>query len=263
MNHIKKEKNPLNYLQSHEVTYFPIYNLLNNEDFNDKKILEVGSGLGYLTFALKKSGYDVKGIDISKQAVENSTKRFGDFFIVGDVTNYCKNHKNEYDLIVMNEVIEHLENPKFFIRCLKSMLVSGGKLLITTPNSSFNDNHSIWEGDLPPIHLWNFNKRSMEYIGDSLKLNLNFVNFKEYNSKYPVYKNNLIPIYESVLDRNGNTFYSLNYGCKLGSYLYELYLKNNLIGTWLTKLFSSFINRKYCRYFGSESPCLGVIFEKY
>ena len=39
-----------------------------------------------------------------------------------------------YDMIFAIEVIEHLENPRAFVRFSTSLLKSGGKLILTTPN---------------------------------------------------------------------------------------------------------------------------------
>ena len=41
---------------------------------------------------------------------------------------------SELNLIISTEVIEHLENPRLFIREITKKLRSGGKIIITTPN---------------------------------------------------------------------------------------------------------------------------------
>jgi SAM-dependent methyltransferase len=41
----------------------------------------------------------------------------------------------EFDTIVAGEIIEHIENPSFFIKECKKMLKKKGRLILTTPNA--------------------------------------------------------------------------------------------------------------------------------
>jgi cyclopropane fatty-acyl-phospholipid synthase-like methyltransferase len=42
--------------------------------------------------------------------------------------------KRQYPLISAIEIIEHLENPALFLRCLRKVLAPGGQLILSTPN---------------------------------------------------------------------------------------------------------------------------------
>ena len=63
---IKNHNDPLDYLAKSEPTYFGVAEFFNKFKIpRDAKILEIGSGLGYLTYALRKSGYNARAIELS------------------------------------------------------------------------------------------------------------------------------------------------------------------------------------------------------
>ena len=85
------------------------------------KILEIGSGSGWVSDYLKKNGWEnYTGIDIVPPAE-----------IVGDIHNWktLGLEANSFDVIIAFEVIEHVD---CFKDCLE-LLKPKGKLLLTTP----------------------------------------------------------------------------------------------------------------------------------
>ena len=46
--------------------------------------------MGYLTYALNKTGYNAKGIDISRTAIERAIASYGKHYEAKDVHDYCK-----------------------------------------------------------------------------------------------------------------------------------------------------------------------------
>jgi 2-polyprenyl-3-methyl-5-hydroxy-6-metoxy-1,4-benzoquinol methylase len=68
----------------------------------------------------------------------------------------------EFDLVTSSEVIEHIENPRHFVRQLSSKLKKGGILIISTPNLesitsllsfSLRGYHSAFGGKAYPAHI--------------------------------------------------------------------------------------------------------------
>lgn len=179
---VKKSTSPLTFLASKEPMYWAIKEKLKN--FSGKKILEVGSGFGYLTYAIAQQGYDIAGIDISSNAITEAQKKFGNLYECADVFEYYKKHLKEYDLIILTEVIEHLEYPVAFIDCLVKMIKEDGEILITTPNKTAHSGASMWMSDLPPVHLWWFPESAATYIAETLKCDIEFTNFKPFNQNH-------------------------------------------------------------------------------
>lgn len=209
--HIKKSSNPLEYLAKKEDVYWGVKEALSSifkENKSPIKILEIGSGLGYLTFSLIKSGYDVIGLDISQKAVNKSIENFGEYFICCDLFEYSQLHSESFDIVIITEVIEHIAKPLDFIESTIKLLKQDGQIIITTPNKSFCPLNIIWATDLPPVHCWWFSEDSMKYISKRLNTNIRFINFRKYyKSNYRVINlkpllNNQLPKY--FFDKNGD-----------------------------------------------------------
>lgn len=184
---IKYESSPLKFLSCVFSTYFSVYDFLKNK--SSLKILEVGCGHGYLTYALNNSGFDATGLDVSSKAIESAKSNFGDKFICADLTSYVLSSNEKYDLVIATEVIEHVNEPVQFIENCLNLLKPGGKILITTPSKDFFVQKAIWFTDLPPVHLFWLSKNSFDAIADKLKLKLEFSSFRNY---YPKKENRLV-----------------------------------------------------------------------
>ena len=105
------------------------------EEVNNKgKVVDVGCGLGHLCRYLQARYpvLDVSGCDFSSYAVEKA-REFG---TEATVIDSCYNLTNDYkglDGVIASDIIEHLEEPKRFIKQLKKVLKKGGYCIITTP----------------------------------------------------------------------------------------------------------------------------------
>jgi SAM-dependent methyltransferase len=183
---VKRVKNPLDVLSNLENTYWAIRESLRKE-FGKRKdinILEIGSGLGYLTYSLNKAGYEAMGLDLSKEAVEKAKKRYGNFYEAGDLFVVAKLAGGRYDCVIMTELIEHVEDPKAFIVAALSLLKEGGKLIMTTPNKTKSYVGAIWQSDVPPVHLWWFAEKSFEKLAYALNKKCQFLDFTPYTTKF-------------------------------------------------------------------------------
>ena len=186
---VKKSKNPLECLANSEATYWGVKESLKKiikKDLKSSKILEVGCGLGYLTYSLNKAGYNSIGLDISKEAVSNAIDNYGNPFVAADLYEYSNLHQNEFDVIIFTEVIEHLNDITSFMNCLVQLLKTNGKIILTTPNKSFFPKDVLWATDLPPVHNWWLSEESIVHIANKLNLSVSFFDFrkilfKEYN----------------------------------------------------------------------------------
>lgn len=206
---VKNIANPLDYLAEAEETYWGIKEALSLSVKNKEttNILEIGSGLGYLTYSLIKANYDVTGLDISDTAVKLANENFGNFYICADLFKYAELNPESFDIVILTEVIEHIDNPLDFITSIIKILRPDGKVIITTPNKSLFPPDIIWATDLPPVHYWWFSEESMQYIARKLNLKISFIKFDNYYKKnYRQVNLNKIRkhlIRNPILDRNG------------------------------------------------------------
>jgi O-antigen biosynthesis protein len=102
---------------------------------NNKSILDIGCGTGALGLFLRNNqNCNVFGIEINNAAYQEAKKNL-DGVIEGNVETIDIPYKNnEFDYIVMGDVLEHLINPMGTTKKLIKLLKPGGKILITVPN---------------------------------------------------------------------------------------------------------------------------------
>jgi 2-polyprenyl-3-methyl-5-hydroxy-6-metoxy-1,4-benzoquinol methylase len=167
-------KKPLNYLKRRESGYYGAIKVV--KKVKPQRILEIGCGMGYLTYAFNKEGYDCTGLDISATAIEYAQINFGKHYFNTTIEEYSKNSKIKYDIIIGTEVIEHLPKVKPFLDSCKKLLAKNGKIIISTPEKKIKTNQ-IWKTEAPPIHTSWLSRKSFERISKDNKLECKFVNF--------------------------------------------------------------------------------------
>jgi len=180
---IKNAPDPLGYLTAQEDVYWSINEALQDglaQQITKVRILEIGAGLGYLTYALKKAGYDCFGIDVSLRAVEAARRDFGDLFFHMDIMEMPIDDGGGFDFVIATELIEHIVDPKMFLGKAQKLLRPGGRLILTTPNKDLYSDRFVWHTDLPPVHLWWFSKNSMRTLARSLGMTVRFVDFSKF-----------------------------------------------------------------------------------
>jgi len=234
---VKEVNNPLNYLAEKEDIYWAIKKTLEtttNKLPKSTNILEIGSGLGYLTYALNQEGYNTVGIDISQEAVRAANQNFGNFYCCEDLEDFVKNNESKFDFIIFTELIEHLSNIFDFFEKVTKLLKEKGRIILTTPNKTFYPASVIWATDLPPVHFWWFSEESLKYIAKEQKLIVSFLDFKDYYSKHKTIIDLTfikIPITPPVFNEDGTLIQELNkegktvervtksFGLKISNYL--------------------------------------------
>jgi 2-polyprenyl-3-methyl-5-hydroxy-6-metoxy-1,4-benzoquinol methylase len=98
-------------------------------------LLDVGSGYGYLRKAAQDSGWKADGTDLSAFAAKIAKKEYGFNTFVGLLKDFAKKHKGKlYDIIVLADVIEHVQNPVAEFALVKSLLKPKGLCMVRTPN---------------------------------------------------------------------------------------------------------------------------------
>ena len=97
-----------------------------------EKILDIGCGFGYIMWLLEIENYT--GLDISEKVLKIARKLFKKPKFVQGTVERMPFRKENFDIIIFTEVIEHLPNPKKAISEIYRVMRSGGTLFITTPN---------------------------------------------------------------------------------------------------------------------------------
>lgn len=98
------------------------------ERLNPGKLLDIGCGLGWMLSSLSQD-WDKFGIEISRFA-SNYASKFANIHN-GTLEDF---KESGFDVIVMNHVIEHLEDPIAAIKKIRSLLKPSGIFIIGTPD---------------------------------------------------------------------------------------------------------------------------------
>jgi len=112
---------------------------INYNKLKKMKILDLGCGGGLTCESLARLGTNVTGIDFIKKNIEIATKhakisKLKINYIVDDLDSI--KIKDKYDLILVLEVLEHLENWEALIIKIKNNLKPNGKIIISTINQT-------------------------------------------------------------------------------------------------------------------------------
>lgn len=96
--------------------------------------IDIGAGNGLILKFFKDKGFIVNGIELEKDQVHQMNKDFklkGVSVKQGDITSM--RGKEEFDVVIASDVIEHIENDESALRNLYSFVKKGGHLVITVP----------------------------------------------------------------------------------------------------------------------------------
>ncbi len=102
----------------------------------DASILEIGSGMGFCINALNQLGYkNCIGIDLDDGQVEKCQEKKLNI-IKSDANTYFKSLENKIDIILMFDVLEHIQKNKIIplLKNINSNLALNGKFICQTPN---------------------------------------------------------------------------------------------------------------------------------
>jgi len=113
-----------------DVTEFVVKNI----NFQGNDVLEIGCGTGDTAVAIARSGaLSVTAIDYSEEAIKTCQTRHAESGVTFELMGY-KDIRSDFDVIVMQEVIEHVDDPESAIVNLVGHLRERGQLVVTCPN---------------------------------------------------------------------------------------------------------------------------------
>mgnify|MGYP003700396993 CR=1 FL=1 len=117
---------------------------------DDDIILDVGCGAGDFLELIQRfgaPGWRAIGIDFSPQAVARARSK-GLEVIEGRIEDMADDRPEGVGVIVMNQLIEHVEDPQKVMTICHDMLRPGGVLILETPNPN------AWEAVLFRARYW-------------------------------------------------------------------------------------------------------------
>ena len=101
----------------------------------ERRLLDVGCGLGYFVERALASGWDATGCDTSSVWTSRASARVGaERIVLGAADHPDVIARGPFDLVTSWDVLEHVHDPLPFLRSLASLVAPGGSVFIRTPN---------------------------------------------------------------------------------------------------------------------------------
>ncbi len=115
--------------------YNQLYNFISSYLVSNFRILDVGCAMGgFLDYLYKKGLNNLSGIDLAKNFVNHANQK-GKYNIKIGSAESIPFDDNSFDVLVINQVIEHLVEPQKAFREARRVLVDGGILYVGVPDA--------------------------------------------------------------------------------------------------------------------------------
>ena len=136
----------------------------------DRRLLDVGCGLGYFLKEGKDRGWEVIGIEPSNQSVEHA-RGLGSKVLNATLNDEKVKQLGEFSVVYMHEVLEHLLDPIEALSLCYDLLVPGGLLCLVVPND-YNILQNMLRDKMgfepwwvaPPEHINYFDGNSLQRL---------------------------------------------------------------------------------------------------
>ncbi len=133
------------------------------------RLLDVGCSYGAFLRVARARGFDAQGLELSPDTAALARAQGFEVF-VGNLfdANFAAGC---FDIVHAGDVIEHLADPRSFVREIRRILAPGGLFVVATPNhAAFFPRATLvlerwlgipWSHSTPPQHLHQFSTRSL------------------------------------------------------------------------------------------------------
>ena len=128
-----------------------------------RKIFDVGAATGYVLDIAKSRGWKTYGSELSEYAGSIASSRGHEMTVGGLVGADLPS----VDVVMMWDVLEHVDDPRAYITTVNKMLTQGGILTISTPDRSSmwaKITGMKWQLIVPPEHLFYYSPKNLSKL---------------------------------------------------------------------------------------------------
>lgn len=168
-----------------------IYSQLKEKGIKKGSILDIGCYSGQLMRFFDRLGFDVWGIEPSKKMVKELKKEFSRKIKEATIKEMPKKvKKRNFNLVILNHVLEHLYSPKKALEILANFLSNSGYLYVEVPDVEH----------IPVNMLTYFSVEHLNYFSKSTLISfVENCGFKTIFTRYSLNKNNIEPNYPVIM----------------------------------------------------------------
>lgn len=177
---------------------------------SNPEILEIGSGDGFFVEECIKEGISITGSEASINSLKRLRSKFKIKFLELCLPESIKTKtKNVFDIVIFNDVFEHLQDLDNVIIQVKKVLKKDGLIILNLPSSDglifkFSEilmkigcqrfYNRLWQKEMSSPHLSYFNRKNLKKLFIKHKLNeiqyghLNTVDIKNFRRFINLFK---------------------------------------------------------------------------
>ncbi len=122
----------------HKMNKMRLKYILNQTFIEGKKVLEIGSGGGILSLPLIRLKANLTAIEPSEELFKIALEKAKEEGLTANFLNIPLEtlEDENFDVILIMDVIEHVESQEFFLKTAESKLKNGGIMIISTINKT-------------------------------------------------------------------------------------------------------------------------------
>lgn len=139
------------------------------------RLLDIGCAGGHFLATARRRGYEVSGIEYSDAMVAHARETYGLDVTQGDILEL--DVRGPFDIVHMEDVVEHLRDPLAVLRKVHGLVASDGILVIDgplerQPNLSLAllelnlRMRSVEDPEMAPAHIWQFSLGTLRRLAE-------------------------------------------------------------------------------------------------
>ena len=160
--------------------YFKLKNIL------IKDLIDIGSGTGVFPYSLMNQNISITCLEPDINLSKHLSKNLRLNIIRKDF--YQINFKKKYDVVTLNKVLEHVQNPFMFMHKVYKILKKNGIVYLEVPDAISASKYGKTREEFFVEHLHGFSNLSLKRLFYKTKFKLKIIkNIKEPSGKYTTY----------------------------------------------------------------------------
>lgn len=149
-----------------------IFSFLESKCLKGAKLLDVGASGGNFMRLARERGFLAEGVELNPRTAK-AAQEAGFTVFIGPLEQ-ARFPENFFDVVHAGDVIEHVPDPRAFVKECKRVLKPEGLFVVTTPNSDsfwaratkfFSEKFRLpWSPLTPPYHLFLFSIYNLDLL---------------------------------------------------------------------------------------------------